>query len=99
MHGENVDDDAVIVNGINEPMLTVNTARPHASQRILQSLRLTKARIGVLGDVGKQLLNAFDDFNITALDKGIVMGNCRVGKDYSVHVTRSNSWSIDSPSC
>jgi hypothetical protein len=27
------------------------------------------------------------------------MVNRCLGKDYSVHVTRSSSWSIDSPSC
>ena len=70
VHGKNVDDDAVIVNGINEPMLTIDTARPHASQRVSQSLWLTNARIGMLGNIGKQLLNAVYNFYITALDKG-----------------------------
>ena len=54
VHGENVNYDTVIVNTINEPMLTVDTARPHASQRVFQCLWLTNTRIGMLGYIGKQ---------------------------------------------
>ena len=99
VYGKNVDDNAVIVNGINEPMLTIDTARPHASQRVSQSLWHTNARIGMLGNIGKQEFNAVYNFYITALDKSVIMGYCRFGKYYSVHVTRSKSSSIDSPSC
>ena len=99
VHRKNVYNDAVIVNGVDEAVLTVDAAGPHACQRVFQGLGLTNARIRMLGYVGKQEFDAAHHFHITALDKGVVMRNRRLGKDYSVHVMRSSSWSIDSPSC
>ena len=99
MHGKDVDNDAVIVNRVNEAMLTVDAPGPHASKRMPQGLGLADASVGMLGNIGKQELDAVHNFHITAFDKGIVMVNCRLSKDYSVHVMRSSSWSIDSPSC
>ena len=99
MHGKDVDNDAVIVNRVNEAMLTVDAPGPHANKRMSQSFGLANPSVGMLSDIGKQEFDAIHNFHITAFDKGIVMVNCRLGKDYSVHVMRSSSWSIDSPSC
>lgn len=99
MHGEDVNNNAVIINSVDKAMLTVNAARPHPGKGKAQGFRLADACIWVLGYIGKQQLNAVYHLHITALDKSIVMVNRSLGKDYSVHETRSSSWSIDSPSC
>lgn len=99
MHGEDMDDNAVFVNSVDETVLTVDAAGPHPCKRVFQGLWLADTSVRVQRNVGEQSLDPVHDFHITALDKGIVMSDCRVGKDYSEHVTRSKSSSIDSPSC
>ena len=99
MHGENVDNDTVIVNRVDEAMLAIDAPGPHAGKRKPQCFRLADTGVGMLGDVGKQESNAVHDFHITTLDEGIVMVNGCLGKDYSVHEMRSSSWSMVSPSC
>lgn len=99
MHGKDVDNDAVIINRVDETMLAIDAPGPHASKRKAQRFGLANACVGMLGNVGKQELDAVHDFHITALDEGIVMSNRGLGEDYSVHVTRSKSSSIVSPSC
>lgn len=99
MHGKDVDNDAVIINRVDETMLAIDAPGPHASKRKAQRFRLADARVWMLGDVGKQELDAVHDFHISALDEGVVMRYSRLGEDYSVHVIRSKSSSIVSPSC
>ncbi len=45
MHGQDVDNDAVIVNRVNEAMLTVDAPGPHASKRMPQGLGLADASV------------------------------------------------------
>ena len=99
MHGENVNNNTVIINGVNEEMLSINATRPHPGKGKAQGFRFADASVWVLGYISKQELDTIHHFHITALDKRIVMVNRRLGKDYSVHETRSSNWSIDSPSC
>lgn len=99
MHGEDVDNDTVIVNCIDKTMLAIDTPGPQASKRKPQGFRLADASVGMLGYVGKQLFDAIHNFHITALDKGVIMRYCCLGEDYLVHVMRSKSSSIVSPSC
>ena len=99
MHGKDVNNNAIIINGVDEAMLSVNATRPHPGKGKAQGFRFADACVWVLGYISKQELDTIHHFYITALDKSIVMFNRRLGKYYSVHETRSSNWSIDSPSC
>ena len=65
--------DAAVLDFINQPVFLVNFTAPPASQIPLQGLRMAKPRIAVTVNVGKQLVQFFDEFLVLTLPVQILL--------------------------
>ena len=65
--------DAAVLDFINQPVFLVNFTALPASQIPLQGLRVAKPRIAVAVNVGKQLVQFFNEFLVLGLPVQILL--------------------------